>query len=147
MSNYTSPDAHNVILDFNDAVTGTTNLNFKDSASSNIVNALVSLKITSQIHGKQGSEAKDRVLAHISTRIRAKITGKQSVNYLRKVRAVVNTGLMSLIDGHFDINFIVGVSGQFGVKFQKAFLKSIQADTPWAKPIFKNLSRIFSMQK
>lgn len=37
----------------------------------------------------------------------------------------------------FDINFIVGVSGQFGVKFQKAFLKSIQADTPWAKPIFK----------
>ena len=147
MSNYTSPDAHNVILDFNDAVTGTTNLNFKDSASSNIVNALVSLKITSQIHGKQGSEAKDRVLAHISTRIRAKITGKQSVNYLRKVRAVVNTGLMSLIDGHFDINFIVGVSGQFGVKFQKAFLKSIQADTPWAKPIFKAHNSAFYFER
>lgn len=147
MSNYTSPDAHNVILDFNDAVTGTTNLNFKDSASSNIVNALVSLKITSQIHGKQGSEAKDRVLAHVSTRIRAKITGKQSVNYLRKVRAVVNTGLMSLIDGHFDINFIVGVSGQFGVKFQKAFLKSIQADTPWAKPIFKAHNSAFYFER
>lgn len=147
MSNYTPPDAHNVILDFNDAVTGTTNLNFKDSASSNIVNALVSLKITSQIHGKQGTEAKDRVLAHVSTRIRAKITGKQSVNYLRKVRAVVNTGLMSLIDGHFDINFIVGVSGQFGVKFQKAFLKSIQADTPWAKPIFKAHNSAFYFER
>ena len=147
MSNYTPPDAHNVILDFNDAVTGTTNLNFKDSASSNIVNALVSLKITSQIHGKQGAEAKDRVLAHVSTRIRAKITGKQSVNYLRKVRAVVNTGLMSLIDGHFDINFIVGVSGQFGVKFQKAFLKSIQADTPWAKPIFKAHNSAFYFER
>jgi len=147
VSNYTPPDAHNVILDFNDAVTGTTNLNFKDSASSNIVNALVSLKITSQIHGKQGAEAKDRVLAHVSTRIRAKITGKQSVNYLRKVRAVVNTGLMSLIDGHFDINFIVGVSGQFGVKFQKAFLKSIQADTPWAKPIFKAHNSAFYFER
>ena len=87
------------------------------------------------------------MLAHVSTRIRAKITGKQSVNYLRKVRAVVNTGLMSLIDGHFDINFIVGVSGQFGVKFQKAFLKSIQADTPWAKPIFKAHNSAFYFER
>ena len=145
MSNYTPPDAHNLILDFDDLVTGSANLNFGDSA--NTLSTSVITGITSQIHGKQSAAAKDRVLANVSTLVQAKITGKQSINYLRKVRAVVNTGLMSLIGGHFNLNFIVGVSGQFGVKFQKALSKAIQVDTHWAKPIFKAHNSAFYFER
>ena len=147
MSNYTPPDAHNLILDFDEPVSSSTDLNFGDSVSSNTVSAWVGLRLTSQIHGKQGSSAKDQVLATIRTGISARISGKQTINYLRKVRAVINTGLRNEVSSHFDLNFIVGVSGQFSASFQKALFRAIQVDTIWAKPILRAHNSAFYFER
>lgn len=147
MSNYTPPDAHNLILDFDEPVSSSTDLNFGDSASSNAVNGLINASVISQIHGKQSSSAKDQVLAIVKTGISAKIIGKQTVNYLRKVRAVINTGLRNEVSSHFDLNFIVGVSGQFRASFQKALFRAIQVETHWAKPVLRAHNNAFYFER
>jgi len=147
VSNYTPPDAHNLILDFNEPVSSSTDLNFGDSASSNAVNGLINVSVISQIHGKQSSSAKDQVLATIKIDISANITGKQTINYLRKVRAVINTGLRNEVSSHFDLNFIVGVSGQFGASFQKALFRAIQVETHWAKPVLRAHNSAFYFER
>ncbi|TCB48378.1 hypothetical protein E0H83_01155 [Acinetobacter terrestris] len=147
MSNYTPPDAHNLILDFNEPVSSSTDLNFGDSASSNAVNGLINLSVISRIHGKQSSSAKEQVLASIKTGINPRISGKQTISYLRKIRAVINTGVLGQFSDRFDLNFIVGVSGQFGAKFQKALFKAIQMDTPWAKPILRAHNSAFYFER
>lgn len=147
MSNYTSPDAHNLILDFDEPVTSSTDLNFGDSVSSNTVSAWVGLRLTSQIHGKQIDSAKDQVLATIRTGINVQITGKQTINYLRKVRAVINTGVLGEFSDHFDLNFIVGVSSQFNASFQKALFKAIQVNTRWAKPVLMVHNSVFYFER
>ena len=147
MSNYTPPDAHNLILDFDEPATSSTDLNFGDAASSNTVSAWVGLRLTSQIHGKQIDSAKDQVLATIRTGINVQITGKQTINYLRKVRAVINTGVLGEFSDHFDLNFIVGVSSQFNASFQKALFKAIQVNTRWAKPVLRVHNSVFYFER
>lgn len=147
MSNYTPPDVHNLILDFDELISNSTDLNFGDSTSSNTVNALVNLSVISQIHGKQSSSAKNQVLSIVKTAINTQITGKQTINYLRKVRAVIDTSVWGKFSDHFNLNFIIGVSGQFSTKFQRASLKSIQMDTPWAKPIFEAQNSAFYFER
>ncbi|MFW3962367.1 hypothetical protein [Acinetobacter radioresistens] len=137
MSNYTPPDTHNLILDFDQPVSSSTDLNFGDSASNNIVSALVGFRLESQIHGKQKDPAKDQVLATVRTGINARIIGKQTIHYLRKVRAVINTSVLGEFSDHFDLNFIAGVSGQFSASFQKALSKAIKIDESWIKPVLK----------
>lgn len=147
MSNYTPPDAHNLILDFDEPATSSTNLNFGDSVSSNTVSAWVGVRLTSQIHGKQIDSAKDQVLATIKTGINVQISGKQTINYLRKVRAVINTGVLGEFSDHFDLNFIAGVSGQFSASFQKALFKAIQVNTLWAKPVLRVHNSAFYFER
>lgn len=147
MSNYTPPDVHNLIVDFDEPVTSSTDLNFGDSVSRNAVNGLINLSVAAQIHGKQSSSAKDQVLATIRTGISVQISGKQTINYLRKVRAVINTGFRSEVSSHFNLNFIVGVSGQFSASFQKALFKAIQVDTIWAKPILRAHNSAFYFER
>lgn len=147
MSNYTPPDAHNLILDFDEPATSSTNLNFGDSVSSNTVSAWVGVRLTSQIHGKQIGSAKDQVLATIKTGINVQISGKQTINYLRKVRAVINIGVLGEFSDHFDLNFIAGVSGQFSASFQKALFKAIQVNTLWAKPVLRVHNSAFYFER
>lgn len=137
MSNYTPPDTHNLILDFDEPVSSSTDLNFGDSASNNIVSALVGFRLESQIHGKQKDPAKDQVLATVRTGINAQIIGKQTIHYLRKVRAIINTGFSSEVSSHFDLNFIVGVASQLEVKFQKTHFRTVKIDESWIKPVLK----------
>lgn len=147
MSNYTSPDVHNLILDFNEPVTTSTDLNFGGAVNGNAVNGLINLSVIGHIHGKQSSSAKDQVLATIKTGIAAQISGKQTINYLRKVRAVINTGVLGEFSDHFDLNFIAGVSSQFSASFQKALFKAIQVNTCWAKPILKVYNSAFYFER
>lgn len=147
MSNYTPPDAHNLILDFDEPATSSTNLNFGDSVSSNTVSAWVGVRLTSQIHGKQIGSAKDQVLATIKTGINVQISGKQTINYLRKVRAVINIGVLGEFSDHFDLNFIAGVSGQFSASFHKALFKAIQVNTRWAKPVLRVHNSAFYFER
>lgn len=137
MSNYTPPDTHNLILDFDEPVSSSTDLNFGDSASNNIVSALVGFRPESQIHGKQKDPAKDQVLATVRTGINAQIIGKQTIHYLRKVRAIINTGFSSEVSSHFDLNFIVGVASQLKVKFQETHFRTVKIDESWIKPVLK----------
>ncbi|PKH29688.1 hypothetical protein [Acinetobacter radioresistens] len=137
MSNYTPPDTHNLILDFDEPVSSSTDLNFGDSASNNIVSALVGFRLESQIHGKQKDPAKDQVLATVRTGINAQIIGKQTIHYLRKVRAIINTGFSSEVSSHFDLNFIVGVASQLKVKFQETHFRTVKIDESWIKPVLK----------
>lgn len=147
MSNYTPPDTHNLILDFNEPVTSSTDLNFGDAVNGNAVNGLINLSVIGYIRGKQSSSAKDQVLATIKTGIAAQISGKQTINYLRKVRAVINTGVLGEFSDHFDLNFIAGVSSQFSASFQKALFKAIQVNTCWAKPILKVYNSAFYFER
>ena len=147
MSNYTSPDAHNLILDFNEPVSSSTDLNFGDAVNGNAVNGLINLSVIGHIHGKQSSSVKDHVLATIRTGINVQISGKQTINYLRKVRAVINTGVLGEFSDHFDLNFIAGVSGQFSASFQKALFKAIQVNTRWAKPVLRVHNSAFYFER
>lgn len=147
MSNYTPPDAHNVILDFYEPIIGSSNLNFGGSKTNNTVNAQINLKIISEIHGKQGTAAKNQILVTVGTGVTVRISGKQNVNYLRKVRAVVNVGSIGQFTGRFDINFIRGVEAYWLAEYQRANPCLTAPDIPWAKPIFKAHNSAFYFER
>ena len=143
---YTPPDAHDVILNFEQTSTATDShnlaLNFNDSLDRlNFLNAEIDTRIQVQLRGSNTElEVNSGTLrSTINTSINADITGtnQDNVDNHGTILATINPSIQSDILGLNDINHIVGVSLVSGLQYRNAFTRLGHVQIPWAKPILR----------
>ncbi|MDQ9021704.1 hypothetical protein RFI02_11350 [Acinetobacter sichuanensis] len=126
MSNYTPPDSHNVILNFDEISTGSTDLNFGEQVVLNIVDAEIDLSFISEIVGTY----KDAVPTDQN-----------------RIDAVVDLSFFTDIFGTYDLNFNQGVYSFLTTMFQKAVGTEIGLTARYAKPIFRAQNSAFYFEQ
>ena len=126
MSNYAPPDSHNVILNFNELSTGSTDLNFGEHVVLNIVDAEIDLSFISEILGTY----KDAVP-----------TDQNSID------AVVDLSFFTDIFGTYDLNFNQGIYSFLTTIFQKAVGTETGLTARYAKPIFRAQNSAFYFEQ
>ncbi|MFW1859222.1 hypothetical protein [Acinetobacter defluvii] len=126
MSNYTPPDSHNVILNFDELSTGSTDLNFGEQVVLNIVDAEVDLSFISEIIGIY----KD-----------AQPAGQNRID------AVVDLSFFTDIFGTYDLNFNQGIYSFLTTMFQKAVGTETGLTARYAKPIFRAQNSAFYFEQ
>ncbi|RYL25125.1 hypothetical protein [Acinetobacter piscicola] len=126
MSNYTPPDSHNVILNFDEISTGSTDLNFGEQIVLNIVDAEFDLSFISEIVGTY----KDAVPTDQN-----------------RIDAVVDLSFFTDIFGTYDLNFNQGIYSFLTTIFQKAVGAEIGLTARYAKPIFRAQNSAFYFEQ
>ncbi|UIP93931.1 hypothetical protein [Acinetobacter johnsonii] len=143
---YTPPDAHDVILNFEQPSTAIDShnlaLNFNDSLDQlNFLNAEIDTRIQVQLRGSNTELEVNSGTLHstINTSINADITGtnQDNVDNHGTILATINPSIQSDILGLNDINHIVGVSLVSRLKYRKAFAILGHIEIPWTKPILR----------
>lgn len=157
MSNYNPPDSHFANLNFNDPLTGSTDLNFgQDDQNLCQLNAVINTAFLSEISAETYTyNALDTVvnagfIAEISAvvgqfaRVDVVIqTGfiadihAIGIDQYCSVDAVIRTGFTSASAAVFDINHIRGIELSLSTRFKKAIVYLSQVTVPWAKPILR----------
>ena len=167
MSNYIPPNSHNVILNFKELITGSTDLNFgTDEQNLTSLDALINTQFIADLHTE--SYSNDCLDVQVNTTFIAEIeavTGQftqldtvfqtgfiSEINAVRidqycAVDTIINTGLKADIDALFDINFIRGIEAYWLTEYQRANPCLTAPDIPWAKPIFKAYNSAFYFER
>lgn len=167
MSNYTPPDAHNVVLNFKDVSTGSTDLNFgADEQNLASIDVFISTAFISQIRAETSEN--NSLDAIINTAFSAEINALSgqlsSINsviqtgFIAEIKAVVidqycalnsevSTRFDSLINAQFDINFNKGVDSTYGLGYQLAKTCLNAIGLTWGKPIFRAHNDAFYFEK
>lgn len=137
---YTPPDAHDVILNFEQTSTATDShnlaLNFNDSLDQlSFLNAEIDTRIQVQLRGSNTELEVNSGTLHstINTSINADIAGtnQDNVDNHGTILATINPSIQSDILGLNDINHIVGVSLVSRLKYRKAFTRLDHVEIPW----------------
>lgn len=153
---YTPPDAHNVILNFEQPITLVDShnlvLNFGDiEPQLSVLNALIDTRIQAFIQGSNTEIVINHgdLLATINTNIQAEISGTnwENVDNRGTLLAVVNTSIQVDVTGINDINHILGIEAHWIAEYQRAKPCLITPDIPWAKPIFKVHNSAFYFER
>ena len=170
MSNYTPPDRHNVLLDFEDELQQQSRfnivLNFADQQQIQpigSVDAVINTRIYAQILGFNSLVA--QVDACVNTRMIAEVVGDSGL--AAQVDVVINTGIIAEIYGEsiseygqvdaiidtrirceavaeFNINHDPGVEAKSGFVFKKTIGLMRKHKMPWAKAVSRaHLSAFF----
>ena len=126
MSNYTPPDSHNVILNFGELSTGSTDLNFGEHVALNIVDAEIDLSFITEIVGTY----KDAVPTDQN-----------------RIDAVVDLSFFTDIFGTYDLNFEKGIYSFLTTMFQQAVGAEIGLTACYAKPIFRAQNSAFYFEQ
>lgn len=126
MSNYTPPDSHNVVLNFDELSTGSTDLNFGEQVAVNTVDAEIDLSFIAEIVGTY----KDAVP-----------TDQNSID------AVVDLSFFTDIFGTYDLNFNQGIYSFLTIIFQKAVGTETGLTARYAKPIFRAQNSAFYFEQ
>ena len=126
MSNYTPSDSHNVVLNFNELSTGSTDLNFGEQVALNIVDAEIDLSFIAEIVGTY----KDAVPTNQN-----------------RIDAVVDLSFFTDIFGTYDLNFNQGIYSFLTTMFQKAVGAEISLTARYAKPIFRAQNSAFYFEQ
>lgn len=143
---YTPPDAHDVILNFEQPSTAIDShnlaLNFNDSLDQlNLLNTEIDTRIQVQLRGSNTELEVNSGTLHstINTSISVDIAGtnQDNVDNHGTILATINPSIQSDILGLNDINHIVGVSLVSGLKYRKAFAILGHIEIPWTKPILR----------
>ncbi len=157
MSNYNPPDSHFVNLNFNDPLTGSTDLNFgQDDQNLCQLDAVINTAFLSEITAETYTyNALDIV---INTGFIAEIFAAAGqlvqldvviqtgfiadihaigIDQYCSVDAVIRTGFTSASAAVFDINHVLGVFCRMSILYQKAIAFISAVETPWAKPILR----------
>ena len=167
MSNYIPPNSHNVILNFKELITGSTDLNFgTDEQNLTSLDALINTQFIADLHTE--SYSNDCLDVQVNTTFIAEIeavTGQftqldtvfqtgfiSEINAVRidqycAVDTIINIGFKSDIVALFDINFIRGVEAYWLAKYQRSNPCLTAPDIPWAKPIFKAHNSAFYFER
>ena len=129
MSDYTPPDALNVILNFTKEATLIDShnviLNFGAEDGFNYANISIDTAFKFSAAG----------------------TVEPPIDIHGTANIVVDTSFLFSSVGTFDINHIVGVSLSCNSSFQKAFACLSVVEIPWAKPIFKAHNSAFYFER
>lgn len=153
---YTPPDAHNVILDFEQLITPLDShnlvLNFGDvEPQLSVLNAVIDTRIQAFIQGSNTEIVINHgdLLATINTNIQAQISGAnwENINNRGTLLAVVNTSIQANVSGINDINHIRGIEAYWIEKFQHAIPCLTSPNISWAKPIFKAHNSAFYFER
>lgn len=153
---YTPPDAHNVILDFEQLLTPVDGhnvvLNFADiEPQLSVLNAVIDTRIQALIQGSNTAIVINHgdLLATINTNIQAEISGTnwENVDNRGTLLAVVNTSIQVDVTGINDINHILGIEAHWLAGFQQAKPCLIAPEIRWAKPIFKAHNSAFYFER
>ena len=167
MSNYIPPNSHNVILNFKELITGSTDLNFgTDEQNLTSLDALINTQFIADLHTE--SYSNDCLDVQVNTTFIAEIeavTGQftqldtvfqtgfiSEINAVRidqycAVDTIINIGFKSDIVALFDINFIRGVEAYWLAEYQRANPCLTAPDIQWAKPIFKAHNSAFYFER
>ncbi|HAB43186.1 MAG TPA: hypothetical protein DCE70_06490 [Acinetobacter sp.] len=157
MSNYNPPDSHFVNLNFNDPLTGSTDLNFgQDDQNLCQLDAVINTAFLSEIiaetytYNALDSDINTGFIAEISAaagqlvQLDAVIqTGfiadihAIGIDQYCSVDAVIKTGFTSASAAVFDINHVVGFFCRMSIPYQKAIASISAIEIPWAKPILR----------
>ncbi|WP_111860026.1 hypothetical protein [Acinetobacter sp. CFCC 10889] len=126
MSNYTPPDSHNVVLNFDELSTGSTDLNFGEQVVLNIVDVEVDLSFIAKIVGTyQDAVPTDQ----------------------NRIDAVVDLSFFTDILGTYDLNFNQGICSFLTTMFQKAVGTEISLTARYAKPNFRAQNSAFYFEQ
>lgn len=129
MSDYTPPDALNVILNFT-----------KETIPIDSHNVILNF-------GAMDGFNYANLSIHTAFKMGATGTVEPPVDIHGSANIAVNTSLFLGSVGTFDINHIVGVSLGCHSSFQKAFVCLSDVEIPWAKPIFKAHNSAFYFER
>jgi len=153
---YTPPDAHNVILDFEQLTTPVDShnlvLNFGDvEPQLSTLNAVVDTRIQAFISGSNTEIVINHgdLLATINTNIHAEISGTNWENIDNRgfLLAVVNTSIQVDVTGINDINHIRGLEAYWIAEFQGAKPCLIAPEIQWGKPISRAHNSAFYFER
>lgn len=153
---YTPPDAHNVILDFEQPITPVDShnvvLNFGDvEPQLSVLNGVIDTRIQAFIQGSNTEIVINYgdLLATINTNIQAEISGTswENIDNRGTLLAVIDTSIQASVSGINDINHIRGIEAYWSEKFQRAIPCLTAPDIPWAKPIFKAHNSAFYFER
>lgn len=167
MSNYIPPDAHNVVLNFKNVSTGSTDLNFgADEQNLASIDVFISTAFISQIHAETSENNSLDVVINtaFSAEINALSGQLSSVNsiiktgFIAEIKAVVidqycaldseiSARFDSLINAQFDINFNKGVDSTYSLGYQLAKTCLNTIGLTWGKPIFRAHNDAFYFEK
>jgi hypothetical protein len=144
VTDYIPPSGDNVVLNFKDLATGSTELNFGAELGEIFatVNAAIRSDFIAEITAAYAGI--DRIDVLINTAFTANITAVYADN-IAVVNAVIDTAFASKTDAFFDINFVLGVSQYPVFRHQKAAPIRIDQSYPWVKPILKAHNSAFKM--
>lgn len=129
MSDYTPPDALNVILNFT-----------KESIPIDSHNVILNF-------GADGSFNYANIGIDTAFKFSAVGTVEPPIDIHGTADIVIDTSFLFRSMGTFDINHIVGVSLSCNSSFQKAFTCLSVVEIPWAKPIFKAHNSAFYFER
>ncbi|CAD9194040.1 hypothetical protein QAC21B_00126 [Acinetobacter bohemicus] len=153
---YTPPDAHNVILDFEQPITPLDShnlvLNFGDvEPQLSVLNAVIDTRIQAFIQGSNTEIVINHgdLLATINTNIQAEINGTnwENVDNRGTLLVVVDTSIQARVSGINHINHIRGIEAYWIAEYQRAKPCLIAPEIQWAKPIFKAHKSAFYFER
>ena len=153
---YTPPDAHNVILDFEQPITPLDShnlvLNFGDvEPQLSVLNAVIDTRIQAFIQGSNTEIVINHgdLLATINTNILAEISGTnwENVDNRGTLLAVIDTSIQVSVSGINDINFILGLNHLSVFSYQKALPALLDQHLRYGKARFKAHNSAFIFER
>lgn len=153
---YTPPDAHNVILDFEQLLTPVDShnlvLNFGDvEPQLSVLDAVIDSRIQSFIQGSNTEIVINHgdLLATINTNIQAEISGTnwENVDNRGAFFAVIDTSIQVSVSGINDINFILGLNHLSVFGYQKALPALLDQHLRYSKARFKAHNSAFIFER
>lgn len=146
MSDYIPPSGDNVVLNFKDLATGSTELNFGGESGEIFatINAVIRTDFMTDIAATYIGI--NRIDAVFNTTFTANIQAVYADN-IAIVHAVIDTSFVSQISALFDINFILGVNTLHGFGQQQAATRLKATESSWAKPISKSHNSAFIFER
>lgn len=149
MSTYTPPDAHNVELNFKDALVSVdahnVELNFgADTLSTASLSATISTEFVSDI------QIENIIGAHVNGSINTSFNSSVQLDVVSpscKLDAVIYTGFEPSMSAFFDINFILGLNLLSDYRYQKSLPALIVQTIRYGKSVFKVHNSAFIFER
>lgn len=157
MADYIPPDAHNVVLNFKDGLTGSTNLVFGvdeqkaaqidlavdvsvlvDALALNSESNTIDARINTDVHVELTAISVQLVQVDlvVNTSVLTEIVATK-IDQFCALDVVVDVNAKPAINAYFDINHIVGVTHRLSAQYQKAITRLSVNEIPWSKPILR----------
>jgi hypothetical protein len=146
VADYIPPSGDNVVLNFKDLATGSTDLNFGGKSGEIFAKINVAIRANFVADIQATYTGINRIDAVVNTVFTANIQAIYADN-IAVIHAVIDTSFVSQIDGLFDINFILGVNTSYRFGHQQVATRLTATESSWAKPFLKAHNSAFIFEQ